>query len=157
MPGCGGNISTRTRWHNPAQRARPQALYVCPRHCCACEPLRNQSVTNTQRRRPAHPQKHGVPIYLPACEAAQHGMRDSCPTLRGQGISFASIDPRASDIQECVHTLMHRSPLWGSNPRPYAYEAHALPTELRRRYQRSQERKANIVVSKNRARQQRRK
>ena len=24
------------------------------------------------------------------------------------------------------------SPLWGSNPRPYAYEAHALPTELRR-------------------------
>ena len=25
-----------------------------------------------------------------------------------------------------------RSPLWGSNPRPYAYEAHALPTELRR-------------------------
>ena len=25
-----------------------------------------------------------------------------------------------------------KSPLWGSNPRPYAYEAHALPTELRR-------------------------
>ena len=24
------------------------------------------------------------------------------------------------------------SPLWGSNPRPYAYEAHALPAELRR-------------------------
>ena len=23
-----------------------------------------------------------------------------------------------------------RSPQWGSNPRPYAYEAHALPTEL---------------------------
>ena len=28
---------------------------------------------------------------------------------------------------------MNSSPLWGSNPRPYAYEAHALPTELRRR------------------------
>ena len=25
-----------------------------------------------------------------------------------------------------------RSPLWGSSPRPYAYEAHALPAELRR-------------------------
>ena len=25
-----------------------------------------------------------------------------------------------------------QSPLWGSNPRPYAYEAHALPAELRR-------------------------
>jgi hypothetical protein len=24
------------------------------------------------------------------------------------------------------------SPLWGLNPRPYAYEAHAQPTELRR-------------------------
>ena len=24
------------------------------------------------------------------------------------------------------------SPLWGSSPRPYAYEAHALPAELRR-------------------------
>ena len=25
-----------------------------------------------------------------------------------------------------------KAPMWGSNPRPYAYEAHALPTELRR-------------------------
>lgn len=25
-----------------------------------------------------------------------------------------------------------KSPLWGSNPRPYAYGAHALPAELRR-------------------------
>ena len=25
-----------------------------------------------------------------------------------------------------------KSRLWGSNPRPHAYEAHALPTELRR-------------------------
>ena len=24
-----------------------------------------------------------------------------------------------------------KSPLWGSNPRPYAYGAHALPTELK--------------------------
>ena len=38
------------------------------------------------------------------------------------------------------HTAQHAqgkscdclSPLWGSNPRPYAYGAHALPTELRR-------------------------
>jgi hypothetical protein len=28
-----------------------------------------------------------------------------------------------------------RSPLWGSNPRPYAYEAHALPAELRRHWE----------------------
>ena len=33
----------------------------------------------------------------------------------------------------CIAPMhMSRSPLWGSNPRPYAYEAHALPTELRR-------------------------
>ena len=29
--------------------------------------------------------------------------------------------------------MKQRSPLGGSNPRPYAYEAHALPAELRRR------------------------
>ena len=43
--------------------------------------------------------------------------------------------------QWCAHTIprhhpqlevLRMSPLWGSNPRPYAYEAHALPTELRR-------------------------
>ena len=50
-----------------------------------------------------------------------------------------------------------RSPLRGSNPRPYAYEAHALPTELRTRYQRTQERKGNIVVRSIKARQRRRK
>ena len=32
----------------------------------------------------------------------------------------------------CLACEMQMSPLWGSNPRPYAYEAHALPTELRR-------------------------
>ena len=31
------------------------------------------------------------------------------------------------------------SPLWGLNPRPYAYEAHALPAELRRRCQMTEE------------------
>ena len=30
------------------------------------------------------------------------------------------------------HARCYESPLWGSNPRPHAYEAHALPTELRR-------------------------
>ena len=32
----------------------------------------------------------------------------------------------------CGHAASTISPLWGSNPRPYAYGAHALPTELRR-------------------------
>jgi hypothetical protein len=31
-----------------------------------------------------------------------------------------------------IKLTQSKSPLWGSNPRPYAYEAHALPTELRR-------------------------
>ena len=32
----------------------------------------------------------------------------------------------------CVTASLHatQSPQWGSNPRPYAYEAYALPTEL---------------------------
>ena len=32
------------------------------------------------------------------------------------------------DVRDCT-----RSPLWGLNPRPYAYEAYALPAELKRR------------------------
>ena len=35
-------------------------------------------------------------------------------------------------LSSLTHLRVARSPLWGSNPRPYAYEAHALPTELRR-------------------------
>ena len=31
-----------------------------------------------------------------------------------------------------VKLQQSKSPLWGSSPRPYAYEAHALPAELRR-------------------------
>lgn len=38
--------------------------------------------------------------------------------------------PGRSEVS--YHRLHDASPLWGSNPRPYAYEAHALPTELRR-------------------------
>ena len=34
---------------------------------------------------------------------------------------------------QCIWSAIQKtSPLWGSNPRPYAYEAHALPAELRR-------------------------
>ena len=39
---------------------------------------------------------------------------------------------RAGLSQRCRRDLGEGSPLWGSNPRPYAYGAHALPAELRR-------------------------
>ena len=35
-------------------------------------------------------------------------------------------------LGHCSDGQLNKSPLWGSSPRPYAYEAHALPTELRR-------------------------
>ena len=41
------------------------------------------------------------------------------------GVIFAFGNCRPSQ------TCSNKSPLRGSNPRPYAYEAHALPTELR--------------------------
>ena len=39
---------------------------------------------------------------------------------------------RDSVLGQFQSLLACASPLWGSNPRPYAYEAHALPAELRR-------------------------
>ena len=35
---------------------------------------------------------------------------------------------------KCVQAMKHQSPLWGLNPRPYAYGAYALPAELKRHF-----------------------
>ena len=40
------------------------------------------------------------------------------------------IEPHVRRAPFAARSLDQRSPQWGSNPRPYAYEAHALPTEL---------------------------
>ena len=46
---------------------------------------------------------------------------------------FASLCAPMFDIALCACTVLcGRSPRRGSNPRPYAYGAHALPAELRR-------------------------
>ena len=48
---------------------------------------------------------------------------------------------KTQEIRRILTTVMELEPryfaslLWGSSPRPYAYEAHALPTELRRQLQ----------------------
>ena len=49
----------------------------------------------------------------------------------GRGRSAKASEEQGSPKTEVE--VFAKSPLGGSNPRPYAYEAHALPTELRRR------------------------
>ena len=54
---------------------------------------------------------------------------------RGEGRHERKIPPAHSTrwyFTPCRACPRQMSPLWGSNPRPYAYEAHALPAELRR-------------------------
>ena len=58
-----------------------------------------------------------------ACQSQGHGSR-------GKQIAEWAGPAEAPHSSITVYTS---SPLLGSNPRPYAYGAHALPTELRRR------------------------
>ena len=49
----------------------------------------------------------------------------------GVGVAVAAVRTKAGFTKPAKHCA-EVSPLGGSNPRPYAYEAHALPAELRR-------------------------
>ena len=51
------------------------------------------------------------------------------------------------DIAKRHATSRRRSPLWGLNPRPYAYEAYALPAELKRRLEEAHHHLINEAVS----------
>ena len=108
-----------------------------------------------------------VPADRQPCDASQLDARASCSTLRVARVLcelFQCAPPTAMISLSCISPpciararggvpmLMHRSPLWGSNPRPYAYEAHALPTELRRRCERTPEREINQSTSRRRLR-----
>ena len=66
---------------------------------------------------------HGSALIFDDLWASPHMGADSRPQDMGSQETHG-----ASAFQGRIS----RSPLWGSNPRPYAYEAHALPTELRR-------------------------
>jgi hypothetical protein len=62
--------------------------------------------------------------------AAAH-FQDHASPCKENGTAAAS---RALRRSPAIHRFLGladmTSPQWGSNPRPYAYEAHALPTEL---------------------------
>ena len=64
-------------------------------------------------------------LRQPLQKDMQHAERPACVRHAAAAYSFR-IEDRARAI------AIMCSPLWGSNPRPYAYEAHALPTELKR-------------------------
>ena len=64
-------------------------------------------------------------LRQPLQKDMQHAERPACVRHAAAAYSFR-IEDRARAI------AIMCSPLWGSNPRPYAHEAHALPTELKR-------------------------
>ena len=72
------------------------------------------------------------------------GPMDKAPAYGAGDCRFESCRGHFPSFLKFQH--LSKSPLWGSNPRPYAYEAHALPTELRRRCQRTEEGKINTVA-----------
>ena len=68
------------------------------------------------------------------------GWRSPCPLSASGGASGAVprpawplvVDWGIQQMRKSLAFHSQESPLWGSNPRPYAYEAHALPAELQR-------------------------
>jgi hypothetical protein len=64
-------------------------------------------------------------LRQPLQKDMQHAERPACVRYTTAAYSFR-IEDRARAF------AIIKSPLWGSNPRPYACEAHALPTELKR-------------------------
>ena len=64
-------------------------------------------------------------LRQPLQKDMQHAERPACVRHAAAAYSFRIEDRARAFAVMC-------SPLWGSNPRPYAYEAHALPTELKR-------------------------
>ena len=70
----------------------------------------------------------------------KRGAKATCPTVWALPAAWRSaVEPRSGSVVGLPlpgwarGAATQESPLWGSNPRPYAYGAHALPTELKRR------------------------
>ena len=86
---------------------------------------------------PAVTAHHRAPPALLLQRVSPSNMR-----LRGAGCTSPTMVASNRDsVPGQFHSRLPRaSPLWGSNPRPYAYEAHALPAELRRHLASSQNR-----------------
>ena len=103
--------SQRTRGHMPRQ----------PSQCDACNEV--------FKRRRGGIEPHAC-LHAPRVEVSSEHQPDS-PRPKAF-IFFACRSVGMTEIDRKRHGA--KSPLWGSNPRPYAYEAHALPTELRRRH-----------------------
>jgi hypothetical protein len=58
-------------------------------------------------------------------------MRTSAPSAHIRShVRFNSQATGRAFLREAALGLVGKSPQWGSNPRPYTYEAYALPTEL---------------------------
>ena len=62
---------------------------------------------------------------------AGHAANPTWPADAALSRMLAQIKPLPRSIPVCIE-ICGEAPMWGSNPRPYAYEAHALPAELRR-------------------------
>ena len=68
-----------------------------------------------------------------AAQGRTGGVNPSNMCLRAAGCTSPTMvaNDRDSVPGQFQSLLGCASPLWGSNPRPYAYEAHALPAELK--------------------------
>ena len=112
----------------------PMAAHCAPvagPQCCSQTPIHTRI---KQQCPPAVTAHHRARPALLLHRAAPVGDNPSNMRLGAAGCTSPTMvaNDRDSAPGQFQSLFGCASPLWGSNPRPYAHEAHALPAELRR-------------------------
>ena len=122
-------------WTAAPDMTEPMAAHCAPiagPQCCSQTPIH----TRIKQQCPSPSSNRSSPGTSGpvAAQGRTGGVNPSNMRLRAAGCTSPTMvaNDRDSVPGQFQSLLGCASPLWGSSPRPYAYEAHALPTELRR-------------------------
>ena len=122
-------------WTAAPDMTEPMAAHCAPivgPQCCSQTPIHTR--IKQQCPPPAVTAHHQAPPALLQHRGRTGGVNPSNMRLRAAGCTSPTMvaNDRDSVPGQFQPLLGCASPLWGSNQQPYAYEAHALPAELRR-------------------------
>ena len=123
-------------WTAAPDMTEPMAAHCAPiagPQCCSQTPIH----TRIKQQCPSPSSNRSSPGTSGpvAAQGRTGGVNPSNMCLRAAGCTSPTMvaNDRDSVPGQFQSLLGCASPLWGSNPQPYAYEAHALPAELQRR------------------------
>ena len=124
--------SLRSQGRSTQAALREQAFALWPSMRMESEPLGKKALMSAMARHVPGARMATLIIAARLCHCRSPGDREACRCCFWRLLAESV---RRSRANECHHYDMicdgiEISPQWGSNPRPCAYEAHALPSEL---------------------------